>query len=109
MWILTTFGFFSVVESRYDPTTLMVRGRVRDDLVKFVRRAKVAADVIETKAADYRYRVILDRKVVARVIYRALKSIDYANFKSRVEEQQGVARHDVYMDVWANLRRLPNK
>jgi hypothetical protein len=106
MWILTTFGFFSVVENRRDPSTLMVRGRVRADIEKFVRRAKVEVSILETPTADYRYRAILNRKVVAKVIARALRRLDYPNFKNRVEERQGVARHDVYADVWLNLRRL---
>lgn len=109
---MTTFGFFSLVQNRFDPATLVVRGRVRSDLVRFVRRAKVDVPVLETTAADYRYRVILDRKTVGKVLARESRRLDYINFKDRVDEVQGAARHDIYSQVWSILRslnQLPSK
>jgi hypothetical protein len=56
--------------------------------------------------SDYRYRVILERNVVARVIAKSIRGISYPNFKNKVLERQGIKRHDVYSDVWMDLRNL---
>ena len=32
MWLVTTRGFYSVVENHHDPDELLVRARVREDL-----------------------------------------------------------------------------
>jgi hypothetical protein len=109
MWILFDGGFVSIVEHREWPGRLCVRARVRADLVKFCKVAKVVngdARIQETPEADYRFRVVLAKNVVARAMVKLVEFIDYSNFKTRVAESQGVARAHLYHDVWATLEEL---
>jgi hypothetical protein len=105
MWIFTTFGFFSVVAHRTKPGVLLVRARVRSDLEAFSVRVGLEGEVTENVRADYRYRLEAPAVDVARVISEELTTMDYDNFKSRVEETQGADRESVYMGIWSHLRR----
>jgi hypothetical protein len=106
MWLFTEFGFFSVVAHRSKPGKVLVRGRVSADVVEFARRAELpSSEVWEDESADYPFRMELPAKAAAKVVAKALESMDYDNFKARVEEKQGLDREQVYMGVWSHLRR----
>jgi hypothetical protein len=106
MWLFTEFGFFSVVAHRSKPGKVLVRGRVQADVVEFARRSGATEEaVFENQSADYRYRLEVTASAAASVVAEALKDIDYDNFKSRVEETQGIEREQVYMGVWSHLYR----
>lgn len=106
MWILTTFGFFSVVAHRDLPDSLLVRARVRADLDALLARMIVPdrPPVECTPDADYRYRAVVPRSVFATILALAIEGIDYANFKDAVHERQGFARALLYSNVWDQLR-----
>lgn len=111
MWIFAKTGFVSIVEHNQLPQLLLVRARVRMDLVNFVRHcpdSKRAIKRIKKKPDhDYAYRVSLDRRFVVTAISELVASINYTNFKEEVHE--GSIRDDVYMGVWSETRRLdPN-
>jgi hypothetical protein len=113
MWLFTDEGFFSVVANREYPDTLVVRGRVREDIERFVARVKEsppAAELIETPGADYPFRALVPWECFAKYVAGAVKNIDYFNFKDAVGQKQGLRRHDIYARVWAvvrDLARLP--
>jgi len=93
MWIYTKEGFYSAVEDRFDPNTLIVRARVAGDL----ERLWPDADVLETPDADYRYRAALSRQEVAAAVAKAVLGIDYGNFKDSISDKR---RKSFYMMVW---------
>jgi len=96
MWIITTTGFYSVVEKRWDSErgTLTVRARVRGDLDAL--RTKYLPELEPTQEdadADYRYRAQAPRAAVAAAFARAVGDI-------QLQERGGVgagieAREDV--------------
>jgi hypothetical protein len=99
VWVMTTDGFFSAVAHRTRPDDVMIRARVRDDLERAFPEAEILAD----EKADYPYRVIVGRGVWGAYLAHAAVTISYDNFKSAITEQK---RHNVYLSVWAVLRRL---
>jgi hypothetical protein len=106
MWLLTTIGFFSVVAYTDDPNVLLVRARVREDLEALRDQHLPDLEILETVAADYRFRAVVTRKAFARVAGALVASIDYPNFKDVVKQRQGQARASAYSDVWSVLYRL---
>ena len=109
MWLLTTFGFFSIVEKPEDrgAGTLTVRARVRGDLVSL--RAKYLPGIGEIQATpdgDYAWRVRVPKADLAAALGRIALDIDYANFKSEVAEHMGYAREQIYHEVWEALAAL---
>jgi hypothetical protein len=108
MWLLFDGGFVSIVAHRENKALLCVRGRVRGDVEAFCKRSVIAdpKGVIETLDADYRFRVVLDRGIVTAAVAEIVASMDYDNFKTRVAKSQGIARANVYHDVWADLLTL---
>ncbi|WLD14372.1 hypothetical protein [Planctellipticum variicoloris] len=109
MWLMTTAGFFSVVEKPWDRDagTLTVRSRVRADLDTL--RAKYLpelGEIQEDPQADYRYRAQVPRDAFSQAAARLATDIDYDNFKNEVARQQGKARSSLYGEVWTVLNRL---
>lgn len=102
MWIFCKQGFVSIVKHRLLPGMLLVRARVRDDIENFVRLLDEISGkkhpVEETPDADYRFRTVACKRLVAKVVSRIAGEIDYPNFK---DEVHGDRQRDLaYMKVW---------
>jgi hypothetical protein len=109
MWVFDTRGFYSVVQNRDDPTTVLVRCRDREDaqrLADWLSEDDLPIEVHHTPDADYAYRMVVPRLLFGNYLMSAVMDLDYGNFKDRVHEVQGQARADVYLDVWATLLDL---
>jgi hypothetical protein len=109
MWIVTNFGFFSVVRKPDDVEgdMLTIRGRVRADLEALKSTyLPDAAPITEDKRADYRYRFKTTAFDFGVAMNRIALEIDYDNFKESVAVKQGWNRHDIYSQVWSVLRHL---
>lgn len=100
MWICTNKGFLSIVAHRDKPGYFMVRARRRPDLKFWVNDA---IEILETPDADYRYRAVINRKELNRLMDCAMDQITYDNFKSSVKD---TALHDAYMGFWSIMYRL---
>jgi hypothetical protein len=111
MWLVTTHGFFSIVQNLYSTgadDALLVRGRVRTDLERFAdfasrRRARTA--VVASPDADYGFRLTTSREVLASFVAERLAALDYPNFKDEVANVDPKRAH-VYMGVWTALHKL---
>lgn len=115
MWVFTPFGFLSIVAKHGDDAVLVVRGRAREDVEAFEKRARAHRDtlasarprrfpVVETPEADYRFRVELPRGIVSQTIASFVDDeLTYGNFKGEVARTQGHERERVYHDVWSVL------
>lgn len=99
MWIHMNDAFLSVVAHRTDERMLLVRARVAGD----IERVFPGVAVGETPDADYRFRTLLPREVVAGAVAAAVGCIDYDNFKNSVADDD---RHAAYSDCWYAMRRL---
>lgn len=109
MWLVTTFGFFSVVEKPWDRETgtLTIRARARDDLEALkATYLPGLSEIREDPTADYRFRAQGQREQVAAAFAQAIRDIDYDNFKSAVGERQGHRRAAIYHSVWGALYRI---
>lgn len=109
MWLFTKSGFVSVVQSRDDKTKVLVRARVRKDLVDFIPESVFKAKYINRKEirkshdSDYKYRLTMDRGLFTFCVLQQLEGITYDNFKSTVESD---TRHNIYMNVWSDVKKL---
>lgn len=105
MWLITTIGFFSVVQKPDDieADTLTVRARVKYDLQRLSAYVDFETPIAVNYVTDYRYRVKVKRELFAEAMSKLVKDIDYDNFKDAVKDEQGHYRAHVYSDVWAAL------
>jgi len=107
MWLVTKFGFFSVVAHQDDPDLVLVRARSRDDLEQ-LRAFGQGRDIctpmiILTPAADYCCRMIVARGDWDRLGAALTADIDYINFKQQVHGEP--ERDAAYMQMWSIMRR----
>jgi hypothetical protein len=96
MWVFTNNAFVSIVAHRDKPGTLLVRGRFKGDVDRFLRRKCE----IETPDADYRFRAESTFSDVARLIEIATCDINYPNFKDSMREPW---RKRIAMSLWGIL------
>ncbi|HOI94567.1 MAG TPA: hypothetical protein PK250_07660 [Syntrophobacter fumaroxidans] len=106
MWLITNFGFFSIVQKSGE-RDLTVRARVREDLDTL--REKYLPSLSETaewEGTDYRFRAKASHAAVADAMRMIALDIDYSNFKNSVMAKQGSKREETYANVWSVLYRL---
>lgn len=108
MWLITNFGFFSIVEKPEDQAagTLTIRARVKSDLVALQERYLPSLGKITGGGTDYKCRAKASREAVAVAMMRAALDINYDNFKNSVGTTQGHARASLYHEVWDVLYKL---
>ena len=101
MWIALNNSFLSIVENRNNSSELLVRARVKGD----IERVFPNAETFEDLSADYRYRALLKRDLVAKALAYQISEINYDNFKNSISKDE-YQRHDAYLKVWGDLRAL---
>lgn len=117
MWIMTTSGFYSAVQHRDNPDTLLVRARSHADLVALVGLAQAEGDteltldsIVEkiNTGADYPFRLSIGKAEFERILARVVSDIDYDNFKNAVADNEGGdhARAHTYGRVWSALHAI---
>jgi 8-oxo-dGTP pyrophosphatase MutT (NUDIX family) len=109
MWLMTTVGFFSIVQKPEDRKTgdLTVRARVRSDLERLRDQFLPSMGPIKEHAGtDYRFRAKAPKGDVAVALANIATKLDYPNFKDEVAKRQGKARASAYGKVWNVLYQL---
>jgi hypothetical protein len=109
MWLISRYGFFSIVEKHGDKDKgrLTIRSRAAKDLDNL--RNTLLPSLSATQQSDdtdYRYRAHADKTAVAQAFAQAAMEIDYSNFKNTVALEQGYERAHLYGDVWSVLYDL---
>jgi len=99
MWLFTSRGFVSVVQDRDNNDNLLVRARVRDHLQALLPQAIVT----ETLDSDYRYRVNVKKKIVAKLFADQVDAICYPNFKDSIVDPD---YHSACLKVWGVMNGL---
>ena len=106
MWLMTNFGFFSIVKKEGE-ANVTVRARVKQDLLSLKENYMPSIGAIEeSDYTDYRYRVRVPREAFAEALKEMALDIDYPNFKNSVAATQGKARARLYGDIWTRLLDL---
>ncbi len=109
MWLITNFGFFSIVEKPDDQGsgTLTIRARVKTDLESLRDRyLPELGEIVTSEDTDYKYRAKVSRTEFADAASQIVQDIDYTNFKNSVAETQGARRAHAYGKVWNVLYDL---
>lgn len=83
MWVLSTRGFFSVVADEADPSRVLVRARVREDLDR-LGELLLQLEPWHDPTADYAWRALVDRSEWGHELGVIAGEIDYRNFKKAV-------------------------
>lgn len=105
MWVFLNNSFFSVVEHKNDPHTLVVRARVPGDLERAFGNDIV---VIDSEGTDYKFRTYLTRDEVSQAIAKHVDQINYTNFKDSIKYEDKDRKH-FYTGVWVSMMRWQKK
>jgi len=105
MWLMSTAGFYSVVEHRRDPGRLIVRARTESD-IEALREWISGVEPYSDGGADYHWRAVVTRAEWVAAVAQMIVEIDYPNFKTAVAQRQGSERAGLYGEVWRILYGL---
>ncbi|MDQ2730039.1 MAG: hypothetical protein M3Y56_00130 [Armatimonadota bacterium] len=98
MWLMTKYGFYSIVDKK--PDEYHVRSRERLDLENLIAAIPLAgATIIETPEADYACRIIINKDTLLPLLSRLGETLDYSNFKSKIDSTPD-QKHKPYHKVW---------
>jgi hypothetical protein len=100
MWLASQHGFYSVVEKQ--PGQIHIRARCRNDLENLIALARLAAPPVETPEGDYRWRVVVGKPDLLRVLAAIGQTVNYPNFKNRIHalpDQRD--KSTIYSRIWS--------
>lgn len=101
MWLMTKYGFYSIVEKKSGE--FHVRARERKDIENIVEHVSLPkARIIESDSNDYAYRLIVQKADVLSILRFLGETVDYSNFKDTID-QTNDQKHKPYHKVWAVL------
>lgn len=107
MWLMTRFGFFSVVQKN-DDSHLTIRARVKSDLDRLRRHyLPQLSETVGHGGTDYPWRAAAAKKDFAEAMKRIAEDIEYPNFKNEVSLSLGSGRAHRYGKVWTALADMP--
>ena len=103
MWLMTKYGFYSIVQKR--PDEYHIRARERKDLENLVAGVPLPeAQIQESDITDYAFRIIAPKADVDAVLHFLGDHLDYSNFKARIDRTPGQERKP-YHEVWGSWPR----
>ncbi len=98
MWLMTKYGFYSIVQKR--PDEYHVRGRERKDLENLVAGVPLLkTEIAESADTDYAVRIIVRKSDVLAILNFLGENLDYSNFKDKIDRTSDQARKP-YHEVW---------
>lgn len=101
MWLMTKYGFYSIVQKQ--PDEYHVRGRERKDIENLVVGVPLPdAEIKESKDTDYSDRIIVGKSDVLAILNFLGETLDYSNFKEKIDKTPQQARKP-YHEVWRVL------
>lgn len=112
MWLISKYGFVSVVAHEDDSDSVLIRARSREDIAELCLLADdseipwLGEDSIrEDLSADYRYRLTVPLNSWAKVAEQIAGLVDYPNFKAEISKMDR-DRAEIYGRVWADLTKI---
>lgn len=122
MWIFTSAGFVSAVESPTDEDMLQVRARDRESLRHMIEGIRLAgkadgedydADnmkILTKEFSDYPWRVFVSKSTFAIWLqFETLNYLNYKNYKNALTEVRGKQWHDAALNVWVDMLAVEEK
>lgn len=98
MWLMTKYGFYSIVQKK--PDEYHVRSRERRDLENLIKGVPLPdSRIVDTPDADYACRIVTDGATVLAILAFLGRTLDYSNFKGKIATIPD-QRHKPYHEVW---------
>ena len=98
MWLMTKYGFYSIVQK--EPDVYHVRSRELQDINNLVQKIPLPdANISESDVADYAVRILVGQNDLLKILAFLGNSLDYPNFKNEVglhSDQSCKPYHDVW-------------
>lgn len=98
MWIFNKTGFLSIVSKDCQEDELLVRARVKDDLLSLCQELNIEPRIIE--GSDYLYTMKIKKEILAKYMYDNVFDIDYDIVRFNIADPRDKIRNDIYLKIW---------
>lgn len=106
MWLATKVGFYSVVQHKNRKNCYIVRARCREDIENLINGIPSINNesVVETRDADYRFRLNINKYQFNALMGFLSNSVDYPNFKDEIKSsKQQKDKLSFYTKIWFTM------
>lgn len=103
MWIVSKFGYYSVVQTKNCKDLYMVRARVEKDLINLIDSLPILKGKVvkSSEASDYHFRIFVDKSELDIIFIHLSNEIDYSNFKDKVKTVKNqIDKVPFYIEIW---------
>lgn len=111
MWVMTEYGFFSVVcawknehdqSKGIDKNKMMIRARSLRQITKLRDECMRGRVIIKSPASsDYPYRIIVSKLMWESLMTYLASNVKYGNFKNHIHKLKDSVYEEFLMCVWA--------
>lgn len=109
MWICSTLGYFSIVQSDRDPDAFLVRARTAKDLDLLKSAVGLEEEIIVIPNTDYAARLIVSGDKLGKIFAVLQSSIDYSNFKNKIYATPSQKdKYESYGEIWRVMYQYQN-
>ena len=109
MWICSTLGYFSIVQSDRDSDAFLVRARTAKDLDVLKSAVGLEEEIIVIPNTDYAARLIVTGDKLAKIFAVLQSSIDYSNFKNKIYATPSQKdKYESYGEIWRVMYQYQN-
>jgi hypothetical protein len=106
MWIFNKTGSMSIVFRDCEDDELLVKTRVKDDLIKLCKELNIEPEISEEGALEFFFTMPLKRHLLAKYMSDYIYGIRYPNVRDNITEPNDHLRRKVYLKVWEAGREL---
>ncbi len=103
MWVFTRDGFFAVVFKACQRDEIMIKAKSKADLLALLQKVGDDSPVHEITESDYRFYVILKKRLWSQYLTEYLESLDYESVRDHIVSPADTARHQAYQTVWTTM------
>src|SRR5215813_3564765 len=112
MWLFTKYGFYSVVEDRFNKDKVMVRARSRQHLVALQNLNAVSlkgCKIARTDSADYRFRMRMTKSQWRLCHERLVETLTYRNYKDEAKKLRDKDFDLALGEIWAIMHEYQER
>jgi hypothetical protein len=100
MWIFNKTGCMSIVFRDCEDDELLVKARVRHDLVKLCKELNIEPKISEEGGLEHFFTMPIKRHLLAKYLSDYIHAIRYPNVRHNITEPNDHLRRKIYLKVW---------
>jgi hypothetical protein len=100
MWIFNKTGFMSIVFRDCEDDELLVKTRIKNDLIKLCKELNIEPKISEDGGLEFFFTMPIKRQLLAKYLSDYIYGIRYPIVRNSITEPNDPLRRKTYLKVW---------